>query len=1099
MKKISILVSICVMTVTTIAADRPAATTSGDGVWRAIDNSAIRVADLRLPARSPYKASRLNTDALAQQLARAPMERTGDLRKSPSVLSLPMPDGSYQRFHIEESPVMDLALVAHYPEIKSYRGIGIEDGTATVRFDWTPLGLHALILSADHPAVNVLPPDRKDLTSYASYYDHRIAFKCGVTASRSFDLSRGDVPHVAIGTTLRTERLAVAADWEFCNTIGGDTVAGTVAAINAYLNTVNTLYEKELSTHMNLVNAPNVLYASNNNVCGPGHNVACNSDNDPYTDSNENTMLTQVRPDLRDKVGSANYDVGHVLGTGGGGVANISVVCQNSEFGGGPLKGGGASSFFFGPPGNSLASGLWAHELGHQHGGNHSFNGTTSYCGPQRSGFTAWEAGSGITLMSYGGGACGTDNLVNDFVLRLHNGSYNEMLAYLDGSGGCATTSATGNAIPTVDAGTAKTIPKLTPFILTATGSDADAGDVPNLRFVWEQLDAGGNLYANPPYGDQAGDPPTTTRPLFRPFDPVAVKSRTFPSLTYILNNANIPPPLVNGFRTAENLPAVSRTMNFRCTVRDQRGGVNDSAVAITVAGGAGPFAVTFPNGGQTIGGAQNVTWNVNGTNAAPVSVANVKISLSTDGGNTFPTVLAASVPNTGTAGVTLPNGIITSTARIKVEAVGNIFFDISDANFALVHGGNCPAVSGIAPQAGNAGSVVTITGVNFTGVNAVTFSGNVPAASFMVNNAMQISATVPAGAAGGPITLSKPSCPDLQTPGFSVCSNPPVAISVDDGSVDSLTRFGAYYVNRLTPASYPASVNQVSIFWDDFPPFPPGSAINVIAGAHPSGTANIDGTSFVTTPATVGAQPGFTTYTLSNSVTITSGDFIVGYQVPPDLGAIAIDNNNPMSRSYASSDGTTFFNITNGNFMIRAAQVFIGCSAGAPTASTIVSRKLHGGTPYDIPLPLTGSSGIECRSGGAGNNYQVVFTFPTAVTFNNAVVSSGVGSVGSSSGSGTTTATVNLGGVTNLQKIMVTLQGASDGTNTGDLTVPMGILIGDVSGNGGVNSTDVGQTKLQSGQPVTNANFRADIDAGNSINATDVGSVKLRSGTSLP
>ena len=1036
-----------------------------------------------------------------QQLSRAPMERTRDLSKSAAILSLPMPDGSFQRFHIEESPVMDAALVAHYPEIKSYRGIGIEDETATVRFDWTSLGFHAFVLSADHPAVNVQPPNRNDLTSYASYYDHRAAFKCGVTESRSFDLTRGGAPHVAIGTTLRTERLAVAADWEFCNAIGGDTVAGTIAAINAYLNTVNTLYEKELSTHMNLVNAPNVIYASNNNVCGAGNNVACNAGNDPYTDSNENTMLNQVRPDLSAKVGSANYDVGHVLGTGGAGIAGLGVVCQNSDFGDGmgPYKGSGASRVF-GPPGNSSASGLWAHELGHQHGGSHSFNGTADFCGPARSGSTAWEAGSGITLMSYGG-ICGTDNLVNDTALRLHNGSYNEMLTYLAANGGCATTAATGNAIPTVNAGTAKTIPKQTPFTLTATGGDADAGDVPNLRFVWEQLDAGGTLYANPPYGDQAGDPSTTTRPLFRPFAPVADKTRTFPSLTYILNNANIPPATVGGFRTAENLPSVARTMNFRCTVRDQRGGVNDSSVAITVAGGAGPFAVTFPNGGQTIGGAQNVTWNVSGTNVAPVSTANVKISLSTDGGNSFPTVLAASVPNNGSAGVTLPNGITTSNARIKVEAVGNIFFDISDGNFTVIPGDSCPAASGIAPTVGNIGTVVTITGVNFTGVNSVKFGG-VPSTSFTVNNAMQITATVPTGAMGGPVTLSKPSCPVLQAGTFSVCSNPPTAISIDDGSVNSASGFGngAYYVNRLTPATYPATLSQVSIFWDPFQSFPQGTAINVVAGANPSGAANIDGVSLQSVAATAGAQPGFTTYTLPNAITIMSGDFVVGFQVPTDPGfAIAVDTNNPVNRSYTSGNGTSFSAFAGGNFMIRAAQVFTGCSSGAPTVTQAVSRKLHGATPYDIPLPLTGGPGIECRNGGTGNNYQVVFTFPNAVTFAGATVSSGVGSVGSSSGSGTTTATVNLTGVTNAQTIMVTLQGASDGTNTGDVTVSMGVLIGDVTNNGGVTASDVSQTKGQSGQPVTNGNFREDVNASGSINASDISVVKLQSGTSLP
>src|SRR5207244_8932236 len=187
---------------------------------------------------------------------------------------------------------------------------------------------------------------------------------------------------------------------------------------------------------------------------------------------------------------------------------------------------------------------------------------------------------------------------------------------------GCTTNPATGDNIPTVSAGTAKTIPKQTPFTLTATGTDADPADVPNLRFIWEQLDAGGALYFNPPYGDQAGDPATTTRPLFRVFSPVADTSRTFPSLTYILNNANVPPATVGGFQTAENLPSVSRTMNFRATVRDQRFGVNDSSVAITVDGNSGPFAVTAPNGGGTLGGAQNVTWSVNGTSGAPVNTA---------------------------------------------------------------------------------------------------------------------------------------------------------------------------------------------------------------------------------------------------------------------------------------------------------------------------------------------------------------------------------------------------------------------------------------------------------------------------------------------
>jgi uncharacterized delta-60 repeat protein len=170
------------------------------------------------------------------------------------------------------------------------------------------------------------------------------------------------------------------------------------------------------------------------------------------------------------------------------------------------------------------------------------------------------------------------------------------------------------------------------------------------------------------------------------------------------------------------------------------------------------------------------------------------------------------------------------------------------------------------------------------------------------------------------------------------------------------------------------------------------------------------------------------------------------------------------------------------------------------PTPTSVVSRKTHGAAgTFDINLPLTGNAGIECRSGGAANDYEVIFTFPSAVTFTNAMVTSGVGSVSGSSGSGTTTISVNLTGVTNAQRLTVTLLGASDGASTGDLNVQVGMLLGDTTGNGSVTGSDVSQTKLQSGQPVSGSNFRSDVIVSGSINGTDVSSVKLKSGTALP
>ena len=161
-----------------------------------------------------------------------------------------------------------------------------------------------------------------------------------------------------------------------------------------------------------------------------------------------------------------------------------------------------------------------------------------------------------------------------------------------------------------------------------------------------------------------------------------------------------------------------------------------------------------------------------------------------------------------------------------------------------------------------------------------------------------------------------------------------------------------------------------------------------------------------------------------------------------------------------------------------------------------VVSRKIHGGAPRDIILPLTGTPGIECRSGGATNDYQVVFTFASAVTFNNAAVTAGAGSVSSSSGSGTTIVTVNLTGVSTAQTITVKLFSVNKG---GDLPVQMSVLVGDTTGNGAVNSSDVDQTKMNSGQVVDASNFRTDVNVNGSINASDVALVKANCGWSRP
>jgi len=196
-----------------------------------------------------------------------------------------------------------------------------------------------------------------------------------------------------------------------------------------------------------------------------------------------------------------------------------------------------------------------------------------------------------------------------------------------------------------------------------------------------------------------------------------------------------------------------------------------------------------------------------------------------------------------------------------------------------------------------------------------------------------------------------------------------------------------------------------------------------------------------------------------------------------------------------------TFVKAQRDNGSPAATYTVLGNNAceGGIVPTSVVSRKTHAAAGvFDINLPLSGSLGIECRSGGASNNYQVVATFPVPVTFSSATVSSGTGSVSGSLASGNQIF-VNLTGVTNAQRIAVTLVGVNDGTNIADVTIPMGVLIGDTNADTFVNSADISQTKSQSGQAVSGSNFREDVNTDGFLNSADISLVKSKSGTALP
>src|SRR5688572_30063365 len=446
--------------------------------------------------------------------------------------------------------MMEAALAARYPNIKTYRGQGIDDPTATARFGVTPEGFHAIILKRGG-TVLIDPYAKGDTTNYITYLKRDVPktnrFEClvqdldpavnpvlkplsGVTAvnmSAATDPGSSDLVAPS-GNVLRTYLLALAATAEYVNVFRqpGDTDAQAkdraLVQMIIIMNRVTGVYERDLAIHF-------TLHARELDI------IYTDPLTDPYTNDAGPTMITENQTNLDAVIGSPNYDIGHVFSTGGGGVATLRVPCKNGS------KARGVTGLP-NPTGDIFAIDYVAHEMGHQFGGNHTFNGIAESCGlpGQRSAAASMEVGSGSTIQAYAG-ICTTQDLQKNSDDYFHVKSLEEMTFYTTGTGSghegntCDDETLTGNSVPSVDAGPNYTIPKDTPFMLTAAAFDAD-GDA--LTYNWEEYDAGGTVGFSPPDNDVDGTP----RPILRSYDSVTSPSRVFPSLTYILNNANVPP-----------------------------------------------------------------------------------------------------------------------------------------------------------------------------------------------------------------------------------------------------------------------------------------------------------------------------------------------------------------------------------------------------------------------------------------------------------------------------------------------------------------------------------------------------------------------------
>ena len=563
------------------------------------------------------------------------------------VLTVPFPDGSMHQFQVVESSLMHPELAAAFPEIRTWEGWEIGQPACALRMDRTPKGYHLQILTPDD-TIYIDPCLPGDPTMHVVHYrsDARAkkAWACNVPVHNlraRLQRIRANFSH---GDVKRIYRLAIAATAEYTQFHGG-TVSNGMAAIVTTINRVSGIYERELSIGFQLV--------ANNHLL-----VYTNSVTDPYSNNNGTALASENQSNIDSVVGDANYDIGHVFGTGGGGLADTGLCVSGFK----ARAQTGSSS----PVGDAFDVDFVAHEMAHQLNANHIFNGSISLCGSNRHAPTAYAPGSGSTILSYVG-LCGSDNLQSNSDDYFHSASLEEIIHYLATVPACAVTNATGNQIPIVDAGLDVVIPASTPFVLTASGSDPDGQAV---YYSWEQMDLG------PPAPLSAADDGSI--PLFRSWSPSLDPSRTFPRLAELLNNTT---------PKGEKLPTTSRSLNFRVSARDWSpggGAVNTDEMIVTVDATAGPFQVTQPNSAVTWSNQQTVTWDVANTDGGLVSEATVDILLSLDGGLTFPQVLATGTANDGSERVQLPS-TDSSTARIKVAAANGIFFDLSNSEFTLL------------------------------------------------------------------------------------------------------------------------------------------------------------------------------------------------------------------------------------------------------------------------------------------------------------------------------------------------------------------------------------------------------------------------------
>jgi hypothetical protein len=632
--------------------------TSAQSSWKKMDsdNLALR-SEKSLRKTEPTKFSLYNLN-----LENFKNELNAQAKGKEKIISLPGYHGKLENYSIKLTSNFTEPVHPKYGFIKSYSIQGISDKTEVGKISVGTDGVHITIFSGNHPTFYV-DPYTKDNKTYIAYNradientvnDNHCLFdekKVKEEIKTSTSLKR-----TADDGQLRTYRLALACTGEYAQfhvtqqgaPSNNETAqrAAVLSAMNTTMTRVNAIYEIDLAVRMNIV-----LVGGSNPL------IYLNATTDNFSNDNSNALINESQSRCDAVIGNANYDIGHTFSTGGGGLAGLGVVCRTGQKGAGIT---GTNN----PINDPYDVDFVAHEIGHQFGAPHTYNNS---CNGNRSDSNAVEPGSGSTIMAYAG-IC-EPNVQFNSDDHFHAISITSMWNYIQTTS-CATETPTNNATPVANAGTDVSVPKSTPLVLR--GSATDANGTNGLTYCWEQVD--NEIATMPPVSASTGGP------LFRSVSPTTSPDRYLPALPTVIGGST--------FSTWEVIPSVAREMDFALIVRDNNagGGAADrDDVRITVTD-ANPFRVTSQNTAVTwsAGTTETITWDKSTTDQAPISCQNVRIKLSTDGGLTFPIILAESTPNDGTHNITVPISV-TSNARIMIEAIDNIFYNVNSTNFTII------------------------------------------------------------------------------------------------------------------------------------------------------------------------------------------------------------------------------------------------------------------------------------------------------------------------------------------------------------------------------------------------------------------------------